>query len=98
MPAAAVIPAPVAYVKVVAVKTFVVLTELSTLSSTRLGDQIVVLNVNNLASNTWQGLMSFGGGWSCGYSKVRGEILRPFEDQLMRKRAAHTFSTIKDES
>ena len=126
MPAAAVIPAPIALLKVAAVKKLVVEYPAS-LTSARIGcrcqliftdrsgvycEQISVLKtgfcLNFLAWNNKIRLRSFywfldevmvnRNSWGHSYLKVRGEILRFFKDELMRRHLPRMFSLIKNES
>ena len=144
MPAAAVIPALLAYTKVVAVKKLVVgfLQKLDgllgfgrwdqftayasshkllwpslvgvsgretfTLRKTECSKQAIALN--ELAWDNKIGLLFYfvgcsrsgvmidEDGWGHRYSRASGEILRPLEDQLLRKHLPSTFPSIKNES
>ena len=126
MPAAAVIPAPIALLKVAAVKKLVVEYPASLTSAfydiqqrmglyARLGvycEQIKVLKtgfrLDFLAWNNERRLRSFywlldevmvnRNSWGHSYLKVRGEILRFFKDELMRRHLPRMFSLIKNES
>ena len=121
-----VIPAPIALLKVAAVKKLVVEYPAS-LTSARIGcryqliftdrsgvycEQISVLKtgfcLNFLAWNNKIRLRSFywfldevmvnRNSWGHSYLKVRGEILRFFKDELMRRHLPRMFSLIKNES
>ena len=127
VPAAAVIPAPIAYVNFVAIKKLVVEPPAQAIApawgdwryrkvlSTRSGvycEQIRVLKtgfrLNFLAWNNkirlrsfyWllDGVMVNRNSWGHSYLKVRGEILRFFKDELMRRHLPRMFSLIKNES
>jgi hypothetical protein len=126
VPAAAVIPAPIALLKVAAVKKLVVEYPASLTSADSAVDverlllfdlgvyceQIRVLKtgfcLNFLAWNNKIRLRSFywflnevmvnRNSWGHSYLKVRGEILRFFKDELMRRHLPRMFSLIKNES
>eukprot|EP01041_Mallomonas_annulata_P008969 gene8969-18561_t len=88
VPAAAVIPAPIAYTKVVAVKKLV--------SASILGENVSGISLSGTVSSSFT-VMINRDSWGYSYSIVRGEILGFMEDELLRKHLPNMFSLIKNE-